>query len=86
MYGAYRPADAANTHWRLAQFIVPFWVIPPAAMLADQIMMKGYIPMDDTHTLVFTINRASMSRMRRGCARARPIPGLGTSANAGIEY
>ena len=37
MYGAYRPADAQNTHWRLAQYITPFWCIPPAAMLAEQI-------------------------------------------------
>ena len=55
MYGAYRPADETNvnTHWRLAQLVVPCWVIPPAAMLEDQIMIKGYIPMDDTHTLVY---------------------------------
>ena len=86
MYGAYRPADPANTHWRLAQFIVPFWVIPPAAMLADQIMMKGYIPMDDTHTLVVTINRANMSRMRTQLRSGAPIPGLGTGADSGIEY
>ena len=86
MYGAYRPADAAHTHWRLAQFIVPFWVIPPAAMLADQIMMKGYIPMDDTHTLVITINRAAMGRMRTRLISGAPIPGLGTGADSGIEY
>ncbi|MGH7035394.1 MAG: Rieske 2Fe-2S domain-containing protein, partial [Stellaceae bacterium] len=43
MYGAYRPADAENTHWRLAQLVVPFWVIPPAGMLAEQIMIKGYV-------------------------------------------
>jgi nitrite reductase/ring-hydroxylating ferredoxin subunit len=86
MYGAYRPADSAHTHWRLAQFIVPFWVIPPAAMLADQIMMKGYIPMDDTHTLVITINRAAMGRMRSRLSSGEPIPGLGTAADSGIEY
>ena len=86
IYGAYRPADAQNTHWRLAQFILPFWVIPPAAMLANQIMMKGYIPMDDTHTLVITISRASMGRMRPGLRSGQPIPGLGTSPDAGIEY
>ena len=35
MYGAYRPADETNvnTHWRLAQLVMPCWVIPPAAML-----------------------------------------------------
>ena len=64
MYGAYRPADETNvnTHWRLAQLVMPCWVIPPAAMLEDQIMIKGYIPMDDTHTMVYTIMRASQQK------------------------
>lgn len=86
MYGAYRPAEPGRMHWRLAQYILPFWVIPPAALLADQIMMKGYIPMDDTHTLVITINRASMGRMRTRLRSGEPIPGLGTDVNSGIEY
>ncbi|HUB96269.1 MAG TPA: Rieske 2Fe-2S domain-containing protein [Stellaceae bacterium] len=86
MYGAYRPADAANTHWRLAQFIYPFWVIPPAAMLRDQIMMKGYIPMDDTHTLVITISRKMIRGMRASLKSGEPIPGLGTSPDSGIDY
>jgi phthalate 4,5-dioxygenase len=86
MYGAYRPADDAHTHWRLAQFVVPFWVIPPAAMLKDQIMYKGYVPMDDTHTLVITINRTMIRGMRAKLVSGEPIPGLGTSVDSGIEY
>ena len=87
MYGAYRPADEANTntHWRLAQLVMPFWVIPPAAMLADQIMMKGYIPMDDTHTMVYTIQRkiaVTPARMKSG----GPIPGIGMKIGEGNEY
>jgi phthalate 4,5-dioxygenase oxygenase subunit len=42
--------------------------------------------MDDTHTLVITINRASMGRMRTRLASGEPIPGLGTDVNSGIEY
>jgi phthalate 4,5-dioxygenase len=85
MYGAYRPADEVNTHWRLAQLIVPFWVIPPAAMLADQIMIKGYIPMDDTHTLVITIARQAIRTPAKTRAGG-PIPGLGLVPNAKNEY
>ncbi len=76
MYGAYRPADDENYHWRLAHFITPFWCIPPAAMLADQIMMKGYIPMDDTHTMVVTIARAVIRRRSYRTAAGGPVPGL----------
>jgi len=77
MYGAYRPADPGNTHWRLAQYIYPFWVIPPAGMLAELIVMKGYIPMDDTHTLVITIQRKGAGRRPSHLASGRAVPGLG---------
>jgi phthalate 4,5-dioxygenase oxygenase subunit len=88
MYGAYRPADEGNTHWRLAHFIAPFWVIPPAGMLADQIMMKGYIPMDDTHTLVITIQRGNAGRtpFQYRLASGAPIPGLGTPMPSADQY
>ena len=87
MYGAYRPADRARptTHWRLAQLVVPFWVIPPAGMLADQVMIKGYIPMDDTHTMVFTIQR-KMAQMRSRTKSGKPIPGLGFVPSAGNDF
>jgi phthalate 4,5-dioxygenase len=85
MYGAYRPADAENTHWRLAQLVMPFWVIPPAGMLADQIMIKGYVPMDDTHTMVYTIQR-KMAQMRSRTKSGKPIPGLGLVPSAGVEF
>ncbi|HWE76541.1 MAG TPA: Rieske 2Fe-2S domain-containing protein [Stellaceae bacterium] len=87
MYGAYRPADETNkeTHWRLAQLVVPCWVIPPAGMLAEQIMIKGYIPMDDTHTMVFTIQR-KMAQMRSRTKSGKPIPGLGFVPSAGNEF
>jgi phthalate 4,5-dioxygenase oxygenase subunit len=80
MYGAYRPADEANTHWRLAQFITPFWVIPPVTMMVDQIVMKGYIPMDDTHTLVITIQRLGFGR------QPSPVPGLGKAFPSEDEF
>jgi phthalate 4,5-dioxygenase len=88
MYGAYRPADAGNTHWRLAHYITPFWVIPPAAMLAEQIMWKGYIPMDDTHTLVITVQRANIGRtpMNTRLASGAPIPGIGLPLPSDDQY
>ncbi len=76
MYGAYRPADADNTHWRLAHFITPFWCIPPAGMLADTIVMKGYIPMDDTHTMVITLARAAIRPPGYRSAQGGAVPGL----------
>jgi nitrite reductase/ring-hydroxylating ferredoxin subunit len=85
MYGAYRPADAGDTHWRLAQFLAPFWVIPPAGMLADQIMVKGYIPMDDTHTFTITIARAGVMQMPARLKSGAPIPGIAPNTVGGPE-
>jgi phthalate 4,5-dioxygenase oxygenase subunit len=79
MYGAYRLADESNTHWRLAQFITPFWCMPPITMLADQIAMKGYIPMDDTHTMVITILRGGFGRRPSQTTTGKPVPGLAQS-------
>ncbi|MDA0241705.1 MAG: (2Fe-2S)-binding protein, partial [Proteobacteria bacterium] len=77
MYGAYRPADEISTHWRLAQFIVPFWIMPPAGDLHALIGMKGYIPMDDGHTMTifFTkrFDRGPASHLESGA----PLPGVG---------
>ena len=74
MYGAYRPADENNTHWRLAQFVTPFWVIPPVFAVAQQVVFKGYIPMDDTHTMVIVIQKGlaapSTSRFVAGATPA----------------
>ncbi len=75
MYGAYRPADEDNLHWRLAHFITPFWCIPPAGMLASSILMKGYIPMDDTHTMVITIARAAIRKPYQSGTGGK-LPGL----------
>ena len=87
MYGAYRPADAANTHWRLAQFIVPFWVIPPAAMLAEPDHDEGLHP-DGRHP--HPGHHDQPRDHGHGCGpglrSGEPVPGLGTSADAGIEY
>jgi len=81
MYGAYRPADAGNTHWRMAQFMAPFWVIPPAGP-ADRIMgMKGYIPMDDTHTMTIFIARAQNSVVAGRLKSGAPIPGISREGN-----
>lgn len=78
MYGAYRPADEDNTHWRLAQFIVPFWIVPPAGDLHQLIGMKGYVPMDDCHTMTIFFTK----KMDRGAASTleggEPLPGVGT--------
>jgi phenylpropionate dioxygenase-like ring-hydroxylating dioxygenase large terminal subunit len=51
MYAAYRPAEPGQTYWRCAQFMFPFWTIPPDGLFRDHIIARAWVPMDDTHTM-----------------------------------
>ena len=85
MYGAYRPADEANTHWRMAQYLTPFWVMPPAGNTDQLIVIKGYIPMDDEHTMTIMIARKQPGRPIGKLRNGEPIPGIGRGIFA-MEY
>ncbi len=87
MYGAYRPADENNTHWRVGQFMAPFWVMPPIGPTEVFVGMKCFVPMDDTHTMTIFIYRnqpsAPIGRFKNG----EIIPGLGLEGYKGLmEY
>jgi len=86
MYGSHRPApDGVSTYWRLAQYMVPFWVVPPAGALPDLIAMKGYIPMDDTHTMTIMISPGRRPRPARG-GNGKPVqPGV-AAASQMVQY
>ncbi len=43
-YGAKRPAGAGKSLWRVNQFIMPFYTMPPGG---DQKQARAYIPVDD---------------------------------------
>jgi len=58
MYGAYRPAGPGELYWRVAQFLFPCWVQTPSGMLGHKIHAKAWVPMDDSHTLLFVTSAA----------------------------
>jgi phenylpropionate dioxygenase-like ring-hydroxylating dioxygenase large terminal subunit len=53
MYGAYRNTGDGRRYWRVANFLFPFWTMPPQGVLGDKITARGWVPMDDTHTMFF---------------------------------
>ena len=55
MYTAYRPANPGHFYYRFAHFVMPFWTLFPNGPFAGNILAQGWIPMDDTHTMVFTL-------------------------------
>jgi len=52
-YGAYRPSATVpgGTYWRIAHFLMPFWIMPPVASLEHNVMVRAFIPMDDEHCM-----------------------------------
>jgi phthalate 4,5-dioxygenase oxygenase subunit len=51
MYGAFRDTEDERRYWRLAQFLFPFYTMPPQGVLGHKVTVRCWIPMDDTHTM-----------------------------------
>ena len=70
MYAAHRPAEEAQTYWRFAHFMFPFWTIPPDGNFADHVIARAWVPMDDTHTMFIHIswkkNAPGLRKLRDG--------------------
>ncbi|MBV9578998.1 MAG: Rieske 2Fe-2S domain-containing protein [Chloroflexi bacterium] len=54
-YGAYRPAGLDEQYWRIAQWYMPFWASTPPGVLGLKVMQHARVPMDDEHTISFTV-------------------------------
>jgi phenylpropionate dioxygenase-like ring-hydroxylating dioxygenase large terminal subunit len=70
MYGAYRDTEDGRRYWRVANFLFPFWTMPPQGMLGHKITARGWVPMDDTHTMFYM---AGPRIRREGSARGGPM-------------
>jgi hypothetical protein len=55
IYGAYRPADAGNTYWRVAHFLFPCWTLAPFIAFEHYRIARAWVPLDDTHMMFIMI-------------------------------
>ena len=55
-YGAYRPAQPGLLYWRIAHFLFPCWTMIPTGVLGLQKIARAWVPMDDEHTMFFTVS------------------------------
>jgi phenylpropionate dioxygenase-like ring-hydroxylating dioxygenase large terminal subunit len=55
IYGAYRPADAGNTYWRVAHFLFPCWTLAPFIAFEQYRIARAWVPLDDTHMMFIMI-------------------------------
>ena len=52
MYGAKRPIEDGSSLWRVNQFIMPFYTMPPGGKFR---LARAWVPMDDTHCIKWDI-------------------------------
>jgi phthalate 4,5-dioxygenase len=56
IYGAYRPGPEGQNYWRIGHFMFPCWSSPPTGVLGHKVEAKCWVPIDDTHTIVFRLD------------------------------
>jgi nitrite reductase/ring-hydroxylating ferredoxin subunit len=54
-YGARRPASDDQVYWRIAQWCFPFYTFTPPGVLGTKKGGNARVPMDDTHTMTFSM-------------------------------
>ena len=64
--GNNRPAEEDTTYWRVAQFLYPFYAMPPASYTNYGII--AVVPIDDEHCLRFHWSVVDSERGRRAAA------------------
>jgi phthalate 4,5-dioxygenase oxygenase subunit len=69
-YGAKRPAGAGKSLWRVNQFIMPFYSMPPGG---DQKQARAYIPIDDESSVKWQIKWFPTERIKQ--ASKEPLRG-----------
>ena len=50
-YAGYRAAGSGRTSWRFGNFLFPFWTQVPNGNFGQHIQVRGWIPLDDEHTM-----------------------------------
>jgi phthalate 4,5-dioxygenase len=83
MYGAYRDTVDGRRYWRVANFLFPFWTMPPQGVLGHKVTARGWVPMDDTHTMFFMAGPKLRRRPQPGAERSAPDGASQGAAPAG---
>ncbi|GAC1326459.1 MAG: Rieske 2Fe-2S domain-containing protein [Chloroflexota bacterium] len=73
MYGAFRDTEDGRRYWRVANFLFPFWTMPPQGILGHKVTARGWIPMDDTHTMFLMMGPKPRRLATHDAERAAPL-------------
>ena len=61
-YGAWRHTDGDDIYWRVAHYLAPFYTMIPTSILGVQVLVRAWVPIDDTHTMFWNICGANPFR------------------------
>jgi phenylpropionate dioxygenase-like ring-hydroxylating dioxygenase large terminal subunit len=50
-YAGYREVKPGHTYWRFGNFLFPFWTQAPNGEFGSHMHARGWVPLDDTHTM-----------------------------------
>jgi phthalate 4,5-dioxygenase len=80
-YAGYRSAGAGRTSWRFGNFMFPFWAQVPNGEFSQHVQIRGWVPLDDEHTMYCVLwwKRASSAMTQQDPAfkDGAPIGGMG---------
>jgi phthalate 4,5-dioxygenase len=75
MYGAYRDAQAGHDYWRAAQFMFPFYTMPPGGVMGLPHSTQVWVPMDNDHMMLFRMwPRPAQPRLNRDSTGETLLP------------
>ena len=76
-YGVRRPAEDDTYYWRIAHQLFPFYAMVPTGVLGLEVRFRAYVPIDDSHVMVWTVNKLKPESQRPASPRGTPVLGPG---------
>jgi phthalate 4,5-dioxygenase oxygenase subunit len=73
-YGVARPAEEDSTYWRIAHQLLPFYAMVPTGVLGLEVRFRAYVPLDDEHTMMWTITKKATGRQNAPVPRGTTAP------------
>ena len=73
-YGVARPAEDDTTYWRTAHQLLPFYAMVPTGVLGLEVRFRAYVPLDDEHTMMWTVTKKATGRAQAPVPRGTAAP------------
>jgi phthalate 4,5-dioxygenase len=80
-YAGFRTAGHGRTSWRFGNFMFPFWTQVPNGVFGRHIQIRGWVPLDDEHTMYCVLwwkcGVSAMTQQDPAFKGGTPIGGMG---------